>query len=362
MHLDTAEKSTNRNSAIELLKIIAMFLIVMDHVQTGAYNNSFGYDPSFTTRDFGTLLYSMTNCFGNVGNAIFIFCSCWFLLESKKAKFNKIKHIIIDQWIISIAFLVVHFIAGIPERISLKEIYYSVLPTITGVNWFVTCYVLFYVIHPYINVVIANMKDKELKIAALSLTALYGVISIILPRGGSGLYFTGLVGFIMYYFIVAYIKRFNLLAEKRICFLILIGCIGLIFVGYAALNYAGLQFVFLQNKLQYFNAFTNPVFVLIAYSLFGIFSRQELGCIRWINALSKCSLLCFIIHNNYFVKTYDRSLYYVFVHNRFGIGMGFASGFAGSVMTFVISMALALLYLNIKNIIVKRYMARRLKN
>ena len=149
--------SETRESGIELLKIIAVFLIVISHVC-----QSVGQKPTQLTElypkliSLGTateniqyLILAFFRHFGALGNHIFIACSFWFLSSSVKVKWNKVITILGDIWVISIIFLSIYAYLG--EPLSKSLIIKSLFPTLYANNWFATCYILIYIIHPYLN-------------------------------------------------------------------------------------------------------------------------------------------------------------------------------------------------------------------
>ena len=77
-----------RDSGIELLKIFAIFIIVIGHtvqsLTNEAYtNNSYVIDISRATTNVKFILLQIFRYFGSWGNSIFFICSAWFLLKSK---------------------------------------------------------------------------------------------------------------------------------------------------------------------------------------------------------------------------------------------------------------------------------------
>ncbi len=119
-------KQANRESAIELLKIIAVLLIIIRHViQTLFYENSFiSYheyvlDLSIATTKIQMLVLSVLAYCGAWGNDIFFICSAWFFLQSKKVNKKKWVFILIEIWTIStIILLFTYFMWGGVFRIN----------------------------------------------------------------------------------------------------------------------------------------------------------------------------------------------------------------------------------------------------
>ncbi len=109
--------SKERNSRIEVLKIVAIILIVLSHVvQTlGSNGNAFvpfagyGIDLNAATPDLRYLIIAMLRYSGSLGNTIFFICSAWFLLDSRAANKKKIYTMIADIWVVSFVILIIVF-------------------------------------------------------------------------------------------------------------------------------------------------------------------------------------------------------------------------------------------------------------
>lgn len=134
-----------RNSSIELLKLISIILIVLSHAAASA---------PIATKNGGDLVLlnslkiTITNL-GQIGNCIFFVSSVWFLLESYNVKINKAIKMIVESFCTSVFCLAIVLLAG--YNIPLKEIVFSFFPLTFGFYWFISCYILIYLIHPYIK-------------------------------------------------------------------------------------------------------------------------------------------------------------------------------------------------------------------
>lgn len=104
-----------RQSGIELLKIIAMVLIVVFHCEMSFNRENSPFlqfvDFSKPTTNITIFFTQIIYYFGSLGNAVFWICSVWFLVDSDKIKLNKIAHIILNVYVISVIFLLI-FLGG----------------------------------------------------------------------------------------------------------------------------------------------------------------------------------------------------------------------------------------------------------
>ncbi len=306
-----------RNSSIELLKIIAIVLIIISHaVPYGNFSNYDAYiDLNHASADGNVVILAILRNLGSVGNCIFIICSSWFLLNSNKVNKKKILKLIIDSFIISITILLLIFIFS-DYNVSLTEIIKSFFPITFNVNWFLTCYLLFYMIHPWLNTIIEKMDQRKLLMTNCILLFLYSIMNTL---KADLFYFNSLIGFIVIYFLMAYIKKYlNKISHNRkvniiLCILALIALIGAI----VFINFIGLRIDVFNNKLQIMNNFTNPLIIIISFTLFNIFKQKEFYN-KAINYFSSLSLLIYLIHGNQFVVGYLKGFYFDYVYYHFG--------------------------------------------
>ncbi len=157
-----------RNSGIESLKIIAIFLIVISHVVQTLRSekiyisySDYVVDVSIATTNVQTFILALFSYFGEWGNTIFFVCSAWFLLRSSKYNKRKWFFMLFEIWVVSIIILVVTFFIRHGD-VSSKLIIRSILPTTFSNNWYLTCYLLFYPIHPYLNSIIQRSDKRHL--------------------------------------------------------------------------------------------------------------------------------------------------------------------------------------------------------
>jgi len=102
-----------RNSSVELLKILAIIIIVINHV-TMSINRvpEIGINVGTASDDISNVLLTIFRHFGAVGNAIFMVCSSWFLIDNNTVNGKKVSRLIVEVWVISIAILGVFLLAG----------------------------------------------------------------------------------------------------------------------------------------------------------------------------------------------------------------------------------------------------------
>lgn len=309
-----------RESGIELLKIIAILLIIISHVtQTvstvpTAISLPVDYyiNLNVATTDISMFILALFRYFGPLGNIVFFVCSAWFLCNSKKTSKEKILQMLIDIWIISVLFLLITLLLGV--NISPKYIIKSLFPTIFGNNWYLTCYLIFYVIHGYINMIIDKMSQKMLLTTCLLSTSMYCGICFLEPNV---LFYSSLVLFFCIYTIINYMRKYmsRFSTNKSANMLLLcFGCVG--WIGVTAIsNLISLKFGLIDNPLLRWSVNQNPFLIAIAISLFNLFKAKTF-INRKINQIAGLSLFVYLFHENIIFRDYIRPYVFVFVYEK----------------------------------------------
>jgi len=321
----TASRSS-RNSGIELLKIIAIFLIVLNHcIQSLCEVNpampaaDYVIDINSATTNIVNLLLAIFRSSGCIGNDIFVVCSAWFLLDSRRADKKKAAFLIANIWTVSVIIWGITRLAGL--SITREETLKQFFPTANANNWFLTCYLLFFLLHPLLNRLIEMMTQKTLLAVSAFLVFLYSLCQYFRPWffEGNLFYMTDLVVWIMIYFVVAYIKKYVKDRSENVkanVIALLIGIAGQALM-IVLINLAGLRFFTFHHKLLYYNYGGSPFIILIALSALNLARRSHLKS-RFINYVSGLSLLIYIIHENVILRTYYRPRIFMLIHEQYG--------------------------------------------
>ena len=93
---------------------------------------------------------------GALGNTIFFVCSAWFLIDKDRYARKKAFLLGINVWIISILFLIIYLCGDFNLRI--KDFIYEIFPNTFSSNWYITCYIIFLFIYPWLNKLINNLN------------------------------------------------------------------------------------------------------------------------------------------------------------------------------------------------------------
>ena len=340
-----------RESGIELYKVIAIFLIVLSHViQTltepnyvlGIGEGTF-INIATATRDLDVLLLALFRICGALGNNMFFICSAWFLVNSKKMSLKKVIHMVLDVWIINmIVFWGLHAI-GIQFQIS--DTVRTFFPTTFANNWYITCYLLFYLIHPFLNRMLEQLNISEHFALTSFLFMIYFIIPV-LPLEEINLFFANeLVIFLATYVIVSFIKIYknewteNLKLNEGILFVSIVSYVALIL----SVDYLGLRTNYFLNRLVRWNMNNSLFMFLIAFSSFNMMKKKKF-INRTINYFSSLSLLVYIFHENLAFRRYFRPVIEFSILRRFGIEHAFICAVFMAVSLAILSFIISAIY------------------
>ena len=327
--------SKERNSSIEILKIIAIVLIITNHaIQTlGANGNlyvpfeGYGIDLNGVTTNIQFLIISMMRYSGIIGNTVFFVCSAWFLLDNATVSKKKILLLLADMWFISFIILVIvliHRKGNLDESLIVK----SLFPFIFGNYWYVNCYIIFYAIHPILNKIIMCFDQKTMFRVTFSLASLYLFISfftrltVYLFGAGTTFFGSNLIVWVVIYLIVGYLKLYapNFTHnKKRNIQLVMFGFIGNF--GLVLLtNYIGMKFEVFSNALLIWNESYNPFVIAFVIGLFNLVNDNRFVN-KPINYISKQSFFIYIIHENVLLGMLYRPAMWFYVYSKYGYSL-----------------------------------------
>ena len=337
-----------RNSGVELLKVIGIILVIVSHVVNTvsgieAYSPYQDYivDIGLATANIQILVLNMLRYSASIGNTIFFVCSAWYLLDSSKIKGRKILQMLMDVWIISVVFLIVVYVFRGGD-IGIKLLIREIFPTTFGNNWYITCYLLFYPIHPFLNTVIYKIGKSTLLKATLVMLFLYVGMNYLYQ----GLFnSSALILWITIYFAIAYMKLY--LADMsndiklNIC-VFMTGFLGN--CGIAVLtNILGLHMSFFSDKLLYWNTNCSPFILLMVIGSFNIARNMDFKN-KAINYVSGLSMLIYIIHENLLLRAYYRPMMWQYVYVNFGYDLILPWTFVIALIVFLFGLISSIVY------------------
>ena len=275
-----------RNSSIELLRIIAMFMILAHHF---IVHN--GYDvlklPLGPERIFFQLVMAGG---GKVGVVIFFSISAWFFLDKEQTIKSNLKRVWIMErellfWsLILVTFYLVFDRADLGMKLMVK----SVMPLSMGLWWYATAYAIFLALLPFLAKGLKALGRKYHLALASTVLVIWGLTSFIPGMIGIS---DGFFGFIYLFILISAYKWYlRPLSIKQTWALTAVG-VGFVLLYTAASTVLGL---FGINKGIFITGDWKLPVVTIGFGMFLLFDRVTFHS-RIINRIAQSAFAVYLI-------------------------------------------------------------------
>ena len=298
-----------RNPNMELLRIIAMMLVVMWHFfYHGVINGQVSSSETQMTNWSGPNLvlsqFIIAVC--SICVNVYVLLTGFFMI-GKGFKSKRLLKVWCQTFFygLSISLLFYLFADDGLRNLIRYSIIHAAFPYLGGVYWFVHDYLALLIIAPLLGIAALNMS-KQLYDKIMMVIIILGVsIPSVEPYGDDlGFYYGhSFIWFVCLFMAGAYLRRFDLPLKKYqnfkmfflISFLISIITVGFVYIKY---RYGNGQFI---NVCYVYNGFS----YLTALLFFSLFKQLKLKNPFYIRAILKISPLTFgvyLIHDNPFVR------------------------------------------------------------
>ena len=278
-----------RQSNIELLRIIGIFGIIILHYNYSGIGGGFQYvEQGSLNENVLVFLESIAIC----GVNLFVMISGYFLSRTNQRSVGKALTLVIQVSIFRFLDYCICVLAGL-QAFQLKKMIYSLIP----LNWFVTLYIVLYLISPLINRAFKNLQSKNVLFGLIFLFSFVPTILDLVYRikgkdmnslmtlgtNGSGRGYT-IVCFVLCYIIGAALNWIKIEKVKTwaFCLILLITVI----------------VIFFWAKWDRTTAweYCNPLVIGEAFMLLCLFLRVKMGTNRIINTIAKSTFGIYLIH------------------------------------------------------------------
>ncbi len=314
MNKSSAPAAKERVSSIELLRIIAMYMIVIYH-----YVLYSGFDLEEAGFGIQKFTYQILHT-GGIGVATFIMISGFFGYKSK-SKPKKMIDLLLQVQFYSILAGAFALLAGNAE-LSVSFLLRTFLPTTFKQYWFFTAYIVLMLISPYINIFInAVSRENHLKLIGI-IVIMWSVIPFITDKD---FYLNEVLTFFSVYIIGAYLGKYpdNFWAKKRNSEILLAVCVSLLLMLTLIFGLLGRHISAFSNLSPHLFTRMSPLSIGLAVGLIMTFSKMKIKS-SFINKVSSCVFAVYLLHENPYTypvlwKKYLKAAYYVgtkywFVH------------------------------------------------
>lgn len=283
-----------RNSSIELLRLIAMLMVLLYH---WAYH---GGIRTFAEYDFGVNIVFMQFLLtlGRTGCSIFALITGYFMINSKQENYYpKIVSLAGTTHLYYFVILVIMFATNavpVTPTLAVK----SLLPMLFG-TWYIIAYILLLFLVPFINTWLRGLDKKVYLRLVITLLMIWSVIPTASADAWS---FSDIDFFIVMYVLGGYLKLHPI--EKKLPWGVMtLSAWALMLLSVISIDVLALvtDHRGLLDKAYYFGKINSLLGVFLVVSMFMWFSHREFYS-TIINSLGGTTLGIYLLHNNFLFR------------------------------------------------------------
>ena len=287
-----------RQSNFELLRVIAMCLIILGH-----YGQAISQSTVPMTR-LCRYLIEFGCAHGQMAANCFILITGYFMVGREKIKPSSVVKLVLTVILYSWGIAAIFYVCHLPmEGMDGISGYLQILfPVSCRHWWFISAYVGLYILIPYINRMIEHIDKTEFQRLLL---ILFLMMSVIPTFTVSDTWVSDLAWVITLYSMGAYLKKFSEDTKRysTVTFGVL-ALLGMIVLGGSVILLN--QFPSICQKLGgdgYFRSINKLPTALTSVFVFLWFSRIKIGNRAWINTLGKATFGVYLIHMHLLVES-----------------------------------------------------------
>jgi surface polysaccharide O-acyltransferase-like enzyme len=268
-----------RNPGIEMLRVIAMLMIIVLHYNTGTDALLKIGIPASGVNIFANAM----EAFCITGVNIYVLISGYFLSKGR-VKPSRLFSLICQVYFYTIGISLVMAIVG-PNSLksygSMYRIVEYVCPVSSEHYWFATAYIIMYVFAPVMNAAVDKLSRKQMKAVIIGLLTWFcfikSVVPVLFPTDHFG-YDYG--WFICLYLIAAYIRKYNVVLfysarNSAIVFLVSCAAIATMSISFYYINFNWGGFAHYQEVPFNFNFIFTLTGSLGLFSFFRFYQMRE---------------------------------------------------------------------------------------
>ena len=288
-----------RKSSIELLRIIAMVMIVFHH---------FAVHGGFTWTSSSNLLTQLWYLFiimgGKVGVNVFVFITGYYLIKSKDDFFRPIK--ILKFWgqvfFYSAVIFAIFLLCG-STSFGISELIKNLLPITYGKWWFASTYFVLYLFHPFINKLLCNLEKGLYQKLLILLVVCWSILPTFTKSSFES---NSLLWFVTLYAISGYIRLYGLNPKFGTKFYLALFIIssGLTYLSSVVLTLLADKWSIFEGSATYFYGQEKITTLTVSLSLFLLFATLNMGYHKWINVIASATFGVYLIHDNTLVRKF----------------------------------------------------------
>lgn len=286
-----------RKSNFELLRIIAMIMIVAHHL---SYHGTFKFSADALT--LSESFIRLLQLGGKIGVNIFVLISGYFLINKTKFSFSKLIKLWLQIFLYSVVIYLI-FVIFSDKTISLRGLKSVFMPITSKQWWFASTYFLLYLFSPFINLFLNNLDKKTYKKLLLLMSICWCIIPTFTRTSFQS---NNLIWFFYLYSLAGYIRLYkDDIKTKNIKFFVIsIIIILLTWSSAICIDALSIRYSSLSKHITYFYGMQQiPIFLISLFMFLG-FKNTDIKYNKFINVISSATFGVYLIHDNNLMRPF----------------------------------------------------------
>lgn len=284
-----------RSSNLELYRIIVMLLIVAHHY---VVNSGLTHEMELNPLSPNSIFYLLFGAWGKTGINCFVLITGYFMCktEIRLRKFLKL-----FLWVLTYSIIITGLfsIAGYCPK-GIMRMWYGVIPLKRLTDGFTSCFIVFYLCIPFLNILIRNLSKRQhicLICLLLFIYTLHGTIPSLRVNMNYVSWFSTL------YIISAYLRMYPFKRDKDVKFWAILTALSwsISIVSVLILNYIQYRFIGVASTgRSYFLISDSNAILALSNGIcsFMLFKNIKIKNNKIINTIAASSFAVLLIHAN----------------------------------------------------------------
>lgn len=275
-----------RESNLELYRIVLMILIIAHHYVVNSGLLQAAMSDGANMKSVGLLALG---AWGKIGINCFLLITGYYMCTSK-ITLKKFLKLFLEIEFYNVVIYIIFLAAGY-ERLSVGSVLITVFPFIEVSKNFTGCYMLFYLLIPFLNILIGQLDKKKFLVLLLVLLGIYTVIGSI-PK--TNVMFNYVTWFSIVYLVGAFIRKYvslEKIKQRKLVManlILVVLCVASVPVCWKLL---GVPYFFVNDS--------NKILALaMSVGLFLSFKKLKIKNSKFINQVAATTFGVLLIHAN----------------------------------------------------------------
>lgn len=307
--VDNNKITTERNSNIELYRIIVMLLIVAHHYVVNSGIMDVLQSSSFS---FKSIFFYLFGAWGKTGINCFVMITGYFMCKSN-ITLRKFLKLLFQIEFYNIIISSVFWISGY-NGMNFMSFLRCILPIQSISQGFTSCYILFWLTIPFLNKLIAVINKEMHQYLILLLLFVYTFMPFV---PGAEVVMNYVSWFVVLYFIASYVRLYpeSIYKNSSARFWGFVSLLLLLMSGISVVVvfYANTHFGIMLHPYCLVSDCNRIFAVALGFASFMYFNNLSINTSKFINRIAGCTFGVLLVHAN---SSYMRQwLWYDVCHN-----------------------------------------------